>query len=286
MDDRKQWHAGMHEKKVEAFYGQGVGNITDDDFRGGFLSFGYWASGTTDYVTAAKALVDELKKRMGLGSDSRLLDVACGMGAQDAYLMETTPVASIDAIDVTWPHVVATRERVAKAGFAGRVHVHHGTATALPFPDASFSHVLSIEGPEHFHTRELFMREAFRVLRPGGVMVVSDYALTHDPRNVLEQALVDFVGWLWRVPKENHDTNARYQEKLERAGFRDVGIENVGKDVIPGYYFSHMKPEERERVAKLRGWKTRLFGPLIDWGVYKTFDIGAVEYVLVRAVKP
>ena len=286
MDDRKEWHPGMHEKKVEAFYGQGVENITQQDFRGGFLNFGYWASGTTDYVTAAKALVDELARRLGLTHESRVLDVACGMGAQDAHLMKTAAPASIDALDVTWPHVVATRARMAEDGFADRVKAHHGTATALPFPDGSFTHVMSIEGPEHFHTRELFMHEAFRVLRPGGVLAVTDYTLTHDPKNAVEQALVDFVGWLWRVPKANHDTKERYKEKLERAGFRNVTIEEVGKDVIPGYYYSHDAPEERERVAKLRGWKTRLFGPLIDWGVFKTFDIGAVEYVFVRAEKP
>ena len=41
------------------------------------------------------------------------------------------------------------------------------------------------------------------------------------------QALVDFVGWLWRVPKANHDTNERYKEKLERAGFKTEVVGDV-----------------------------------------------------------
>ena len=283
MDDRKEWHGGMHEKKVEDFYGQGAQDFADH--HGGFLSFGYWVDGVGDYVAAAERLVDEMTKRMGLNPDSRLLDVACGMGAQDVRMMKTIGPASIDCLDVTWPHVVATRARIAQANLSDRVKVHHGTATALPFPDATFTHVMSIEGPEHFHTRELFLNEAFRVLKPGGVLMLTDYSLVHDPKNVVEQALVDFVGWLWQVPKENHDTNARYQQKLENIGFRNAHLDNVGKDVIPGYYFEHKKPEVREKVAKIRGLKTRLFGPLIDWGVYKTFEVGVVEYVFVRAEK-
>jgi len=44
----------------------------------------------------------------------------------------------------------------------------------LPFPDASFNHVLCVEAMFHFASRRTFFAEAARVLKPGGAMVASD----------------------------------------------------------------------------------------------------------------
>ena len=55
------------------------------EFHGGYLNFGWWEK-TDTYLEAAETLVQIMAKTLGLNNQSKLLDVACGMGAQDVYI--------------------------------------------------------------------------------------------------------------------------------------------------------------------------------------------------------
>ena len=217
-------------------------------------------------------------------SPYRLLDVACGMGAQDVLLYKTFG-CQIDAVDVTWKHVEHATQRVRASGLSPVVRVHHGTATKLPFADVTFTHVTSIEGPEHFNTREDFFREAYRALKPGGIMVLSDYNLHRKPRNLWEHMVVEAARILWHVPRANYDTIDSYKMKLERSGFCNVLIEEIGERVIPGYYFEQQRPETKKALRKIRGLFGLYGGLLIDYILYRAYRAGLINYILVRAEK-
>jgi erythromycin 3''-O-methyltransferase len=281
--DQKQWVESAHERGVENFYGTGVEHYAN--FHNGYLNFGLWDNGITDYVKAAENLVHRMGTLLGLNEASKLLDVGSGMGTQDIYLFQNFAPQSIDSLDVTWKHVQHARRRAQEAQIEDRVRFHHGTATAMPFDDASFTHLLSIEAPEHFDTREKFLYEASRVLEPGGVIAISDYSLKKQPRTLLEKFLVGSARRLWRVPEVNVHSVEVYQEKMERAGFVNVEIEEVGASVIPGYYFEQRRPEVIKELTEIRGFVAGRLGVVIDVAVYQAFKQGLMEYILVRAEK-
>lgn len=282
--ERTLWDKTSHERTVENFYGVGVENY--ENFHDGYLNFGLWDGGVKNFVEAAERLIRRLGEMSGLGPQSRLLDVACGMGTQDIFLQKTFSPESIDGLDVTWKHIEHGRRRAAEAGFSDRIQFHHGTATQLPFADESFTNVLSVEGPIHFDTREKFIREAHRVLVPGGVFVLSDYTLKRPPRTAFERFVVWSARKLWKVPRENAVSASEYRATLERAGFTGVSIEEIGADVIPGYYFEQRRPETIRELTEIRGFVGGRLGGIIDLTVYKAYTMGLLDYVLVRAVKP
>jgi ubiquinone/menaquinone biosynthesis C-methylase UbiE len=281
--ERKLWHAGAHERKVEKLYSGGIENYAD--WHNGYLNFGLWDDGIADYVAAAENLVHRMGNLLGLGPDSKLLDVAPGMGTQDIYLAQNFSPRSIDGLDVTWGHIEHGRRRAGAARLEDRVHFHHGTAVNLPFPDATFTHVLSIEGPEHFDTREKFLREARRVLQPGGVIAMADFIVKNPPRNPVEKLVAEAARKLWQVPRANVYPAEVYRRKMQEAGFVDIAIEEIGASVIPGYYREQMRPEAISAITKIRGFALARLGLLLDVAVYRGFTMGLLEYVLVRGVR-
>ncbi len=281
--ERKRWSANAHERKVENLYGGGVENYIG--WHDGYLNFGFWENGNADYVKAAQNLVHRMGRLLGLTTDSKLLDVAPGMGTQDIYLLENFAPQSIDGLDVTWKHIEHGRRRAREANAEDRVRFHHGTAIELPFPDNHFSHVLSIEGPEHFDTREMFLREARRVLQPGGVIAMADFIVKNPPRNPFEKLVAEAARKLWQVPRANVYSGEVYRRKMEAAGFENVEIEEIGASVIPGYYSEQMRPESIRAISKIRGFALARLGLLLDIAVYRGFTMGLLEYVLVRGVR-
>ncbi|MEP6819784.1 MAG: class I SAM-dependent methyltransferase [bacterium] len=280
---RKVWSAGAHERKVENLYSGGVENFAN--WHNGYLNFGLWENGNTDYIKAAENLVHRMGNLLGLNETSKLLDVAPGMGTQDIYLLQNFAPQSIDGLDVTWKHIEHCRRRSREANAEDRVRFHHGTAIELPFPDESFTHVLSIEGPEHFDTREKFLHEAHRVLQPGGLIAMADYVVKNPPRNLFEKLVVAVARRLWQVPRANIYSADVYRQKMQAAGFEKIEIEEIGASVIPGYYFEQMRPETIRAISKIRGFALARLGLLLDVVVYRGFTMGLLEYVLVRGVR-
>jgi len=282
-EGRQLWPRGSQERGVESFYQHGVEHYAD--YHGGMLNFGLWTGEVRDYRTASKNLMRRVAASIGLEPESRLLDVGCGMGAQDVLLADELGCRSIDGLDVTWKHVVTARERAKTAGVEDRVRFHHGTAVALPFPDSSFTHVLSVEGAEHFDTRERFLHEAFRVLVSGGRIALTDFSMSRPPRTTFERLFAELARRGWHVPRENVDTAEGFRAKIGGAGFRDVRIEEGGEEVIPGYYREGRKPENIRAMYAIRGVLVTHVGLWIDALVYHLFRRGILEYVFVTARK-
>lgn len=280
---QKHWDKATHESKVESFYGSSVDGF--GDFHNGYLNFGLWENGLKTYLEAAENMVHRIASLAGVNQESHLLDIGFGMGTQDVYILQKFKPRQIDGLDVTWKHVEIARDRAARNNCGDKVRFHHGSATQIPFDNNTFTNLMSIEAPEHFYTRDKFFGEAYRVLKPGGIVGIADYTLKRDPRNVIEKTLLNAVVSLWQVPKENVYTSKTYEERLAKVGFKNIDIKEVGALTIPGYYYEQKRPEVKAELAKIRGFVAGRLGFIIDIILFQAYQRGLIEYILVHAEK-
>ncbi len=153
----------------------------------GFYNFGYWDSQAASQREASEALIDQLTARIA-NRGGRILDVACGPGASTRRLMRSYAPSTITAINISEAQIAAARERAPGCTFLVM------DAARLAFPDAHFGAVMCVEAAFHFNTRDTFLREALRVLKPGGSLVLTD---------MLFRAFMKPIGSYGQVPPAN-----------------------------------------------------------------------------------
>jgi SAM-dependent methyltransferase len=105
--------------------------------------------------------------------DDRVLEIGYGPGVAVRLLAERATAGMVAGVDPSAVMAREARRRNRAAVRAGRVALVQGDAVALPFPDASFTKACAIHALYFWTPREAALREAHRVLAPGGLLVLA-----------------------------------------------------------------------------------------------------------------
>lgn len=167
-----------------------------------------------DYLSCGQAL-----DLAGIKPGERVLDLGCGRGAdviRAAFLVG--PAGEAVGVDLT-PEMITEAEKNRQAAEVSNARLITAAMENLPLADGEFTAVISNCAINHSRNKELVYREIYRVLSPGGRMVVSDVVaqeklpatITADP-----EAWADCFGGA--IPEEEYFTAIR------AAGFQEIQV--------------------------------------------------------------
>jgi SAM-dependent methyltransferase len=246
----------------------------------GWLNLGLWEGDGSD-PSEAPAAVRRLVRRIAEPLPSGdVLDVGNGLGVQDPLIAEVARPRSLTALNITLSQLREGRVLLREAGASGV----NGDATRLPFADGSFDGLISVEAAFHFPSRARFFAEAFRVLRPGGVLTMSDIPTLRYPHGPIEGFAALTQLRVWGLGLHAAASPGVILRTTEAAGFADVRAEAVGERVIgPALRFVRDRLDRDEAEAP-RGHP--LAARFMVAQVQRLWDGGIIDYLLLSATRP
>jgi SAM-dependent methyltransferase len=245
----------------------------------GWLNLGLWeGAGSEDEAEkACRRLVETMTAVLPAGGV--IVDIGNGLGTQDPLIADALRPERLIAVNIAEWQLAAGRDRLAAAGAAPVV----GDAARLPIAAGTADGIISVEAAFHFRSRKAFFSECHRVLRPGGVLSISDIAIRRWPLS--PAGLVCGLTQL-RVfgMRRNAAMTAREIAAAARtAGLADVEVTACGDRVIA--------PALRLTAARLSRAPAapaghRVAARVLLWQVELLWRRRIIDYLLLRAVRP
>jgi erythromycin 3''-O-methyltransferase len=245
----------------------------------GWLNLGLWEGpGRQDGAEdACQRLVRTLAS--ALPAAGVVLDVGNGLGTQDPLIARAVRPRRLVAVNITEWQLVAGRDRLREAAAAPVV----GDAARLPIAGGCADGIISVEAAFHFRSRKAFFEECYRVLRPGGVLSMSDISIQRWP--VTPAELLSGLTQLraFGLRRSMAMTAGQIARTARAAGLAEVEVTTCGDRVIrPALALTSARlgaatgvPVGQRAAARLMLGQVNLL-----------WRRRIIEYLLVRAVRP
>ncbi|KKD35336.1 MAG: methyltransferase domain-containing protein [Limnoraphis robusta] len=220
---------------------------------------------------------------------SKILDVGCGIGGSTLYLAEKFQA---EAAGITLSPVQANRatERAQNAQLGQQVNFQVANALEMPFEDDSFDLLWSLESGEHMPNKQQFLRECYRVLKPGGLFLMATWC--HRPVSPTAPELTDderkHLAEIYRVYALPYVISLpEYEAMAVKVGFDNIHTADWSKAVAPFWNIVIDSAFDFKSILGLlsSGWTT--IQAALSLGLMSQgYERGLIKFGLLRGIKP
>ncbi|MBE3557194.1 MAG: methyltransferase domain-containing protein [Firmicutes bacterium] len=249
--------------------------------------YGYWDRGVHSHQKALLRLNEKLYEISGATKNASILDAGCGVGGTAVWLARHHggPVVGINIVE---DQITQANANCRRLHLEDSVSFYVEDYCNTSFPDDSFDQVWAIESLCHALDKRRFCEEAFRLLRPGGILLMSDFLLTKHTFSSTEER------WIrqWNRGWVTHFTTlTEMRRMIEDTGFEQVQASDHSAYVAPSVKRLH----HMALLTTVPAITGHILGQFVnhEWENYKAcfaqyraFRNDLWRYGIIRAEKP
>lgn len=194
------------------------------------LHYGFWDKSVRNHQEALLNVNKFLAKIANIKVGDIVLDAGCGIGGSSIWLAKNYKIKAV-GISISERQIIEARKLAFNNGVQDSTEFHEKDFLNSGFSNESFDIVWAVESVCHAEDKKDFLREAYRMLKSGGRLVVDDGFLIRSFEN--EQEKKDFKDFLDGMALPNLASESKFKELLEELGFKNIKIYDKTKDTFP-----------------------------------------------------
>jgi tocopherol O-methyltransferase len=193
-----------------------------------YLRYGLWDKNTLNIEESLRNTDKFVAKELKFNTRDELLDAGCGVGGSAIYIARNFG-SKVIGINLSQEQIDIANKKIKKEKLSKRVRIIKGDYSETQFGDSTFSKIYAIESVYHVEDVRKFAKEAYRILKAGGKLMIVDRFLSRKRISLL-QAKSRKIFMEGQAVKDLPEIS-NLKRELKLAGFKKIKVINKYEEV-------------------------------------------------------